>query len=587
MIDQATEAVQPPAEPITPPAGESKRPPRRCRPPRKRFRIPSPQPADAVAAPTAPAAGPPVDPTADQPTAVANGGSSRTRWAVAIGIVALIALGIGLVAVLAGRGGLDAVAPRYLPATTIQYLDVRFDLPGDQRQEVAKLLALFPGFEDASTLDLKADDTFERLVKAATDGKASYTSDIKPWFGGQVAEGVTGLPGLGALITGDGRRGSSCRSSGCSASRTPRRPRRPSSASSWRPRPPGSTVVSTEVDGHPTWTFSGDGDSSAPRSATVTLTNDMLVVGMDAADVAKSVTLGTQGGANLAGSSAFNDATADLPDARLATIYVDGAALKLAAGALTSVPGLESALAAIPVSIAGALTVQDASIIGTARAVRPDGAPKIVDSASTLAADVPGTSLAYAEAHDVGTAISALLASVKSQPGIEAFGVQVDSIESLLGAKLEDLFAWVGDVAVAGWTTDGTPGGAVVAEVTDAAAASERIKQLQAFLQLASIGGSVTTTTTTYAGTTITNVTVSDAESGRDHQLRVERHDLRARHRRGQRQGRPGRDAGDRAGRRSRLSGDDEGRWSEHELGLGLCRPAWHPRRRRAVRPGR
>ncbi len=168
---------------------------------------PTPQPADAVAAPTTPAAGPPVDPTADQPAAVASGGSSRRRWAVAIGVVALIALGIALVAILAGRGGLDAIAPRYLPATTIQYLDVRFDLPGDQRQEVAKLLALFPGFEDASTLDIKADDTFERLVKAATDGKASYTSDIKPWFGGQVAEGVTGLPGLGALITGGGSSG--------------------------------------------------------------------------------------------------------------------------------------------------------------------------------------------------------------------------------------------------------------------------------------------------------------------------------------------------------------------------------------------
>ncbi|HEY8198397.1 MAG TPA: DUF3352 domain-containing protein, partial [Candidatus Limnocylindrales bacterium] len=277
----------------------------------------------------------------------------------------------------------------------------------------------------------------------------------------------------------------------------------------------GMTVVSTEVDGHPTWTFSG-GSGDVPRSATVTLTNDMLVVGMDAAEVAKSVTLGTQGGANLAGSSAYKDATADLPDARLATIYVDGAALKLAAGTMaagtqTTVPGLESALAAIPVSIAGALTVQDASIIGTARAVRPDGAPQILDSASTLAADVPGASLAYAEAHDVGAAISALLASAKSQPGVDQLGLPIESIESLLGAKLEDLFSWVGDAAVAGWTTDGTPGGAVVAEVIDTAAASERIKQLQAFLQLASIGGSVTTATTTYAGTTISNVTVSDA----------------------------------------------------------------------------
>ena len=322
---------------------------------------------------------------------------------------------------------------------------------------------------------------------------------------------MTGLPGLGALITGSGSSGLELPVIGLLSVKDATAAKAAVERLVAASQAAGMTVVSTEVDGHPTWTFSGGDGSSGPRSATVTLTNDMLVVGMDAADVAKSVTLGTQGGANLAGSSAFTDATADLPDARLATIYVDGAALKLAAGALSSVPGLESALAAVPVSIAGALTVQDASIIGTARAVRPEGAPQIVDSASTLAADVPGASLAYAEAHDVGTAISALLASVKTQPGIETFGVQVDSIESLLGAKLEDLFAWVGDVAVAGWTTNGTPGGAVVAEVTDAAAASERIKQLQAFIQLASIGGSVATTTTAYAGTTITNVTVSDA----------------------------------------------------------------------------
>jgi hypothetical protein len=509
-IGEAAQSVQPPVEPMRPPAGESEvvavAPPADA----QQGPDPAPQPADSVAAPTTPTAGPPVDPTADQPDAVGGGGSSRRRWAVAIGVVALIALGIALVAILAGRGGLDAIAPRYLPATTIQYFDIRFDLPGDQRQEVAKLLALFPGFEDASTLDLKADDTFERLVKAATDGNASYTSDIKPWFGGQIAEGVTGLPGLGALITSGGSSGLELPVIGLLSVKDASAAKAAVDRLGVASKAAGMTVVSTEVDGHPTWTFSG-GSGDATRSATATLTNDMLVVGMDAAEVAKSVTLGTQGGANLSGSSAFNDATADLPDARLATIYVDGAALKLAAGALTSVPGLQSALAAIPVSIAGALTVQDKSIIGTARAVRPGDAPKIVDSASTLASDVPGASLVYTEAHDVGAAISVLLASVKTQPGIEAFGVQVESIESLLGVKLEDLFAWVGDVAVAGWTTDGTPGGAVVAEVTDAAAASERIKQLQAFLQLASIGGSVTTATTTYAGTTITNVTVSDA----------------------------------------------------------------------------
>ncbi|HEY8199190.1 MAG TPA: DUF3352 domain-containing protein, partial [Candidatus Limnocylindrales bacterium] len=323
MTDQATDAGQPSVEPIGPPAGEPV--PAAVVPLADAQQAPdaATQPADAVAAPTTPTAGPPVDPTADQPAPVASGGSSRRRWAVAIGVVVLIALGVAVVAILAGRGGLDAVAPRYLPATTIQYLDVRFDLPGDQRQEAAKLLTLFPGFEDASTLDLKADDTFERLVKAATDGKASYTSDIKPWFGGQVAEGVTGLPGLGALITGGGSSGLELPVIGLLSVKDASAAKAAVDRLGAASKTAGMTVVSTEVDGHPTWTFSGDSGDGQPRSATVTLTNDMLVVSMDASEVAKSVTLGTQGGANLAGSSAFKDATADLPDARLATIYVD------------------------------------------------------------------------------------------------------------------------------------------------------------------------------------------------------------------------------------------------------------------------
>jgi hypothetical protein len=266
------------------------------------------------------------------------------------------------------------------------------------------------------------------------------------------------------------------------------------------------------VDGHPTWTISdGSATDAGPRSATITLTSDMLVVGMDAADVAKSVTLGTQGGPNLAGSKTFNDAIDDLPDARLATMYVDGAGLRLAAGALTAVPGLETALQSIPVTVAGAMTVSDGDIVMTSRTTHPESTEPIVDTPSTLAALVPGASLAFVEVHGVGNAISTLLAGVKAQPGIEALGVPVETVEGLLGAKLEDLFAWVGDVAVVGWAAEGAPTGALVSQVTDAAAADERIRQVQAFLQLAGIGGAVKTSTSTYEGATITSVTVSDA----------------------------------------------------------------------------
>jgi hypothetical protein len=435
---------------------------------------------------------------------------------VAVGVVALIAVGIGVVAILAGRGGLEAIAPRYLPATTVMYSDVRFDLPGNQEQEVSELLALFPGFDDASTLEPKADDTFDRLVKAATEGEASYTGDIKPWFGGQVAVAITGLPDLSALVAGGTPDlqlpiiGLISVKDAAAAETTIGRVATEAEAA-------GMSVVTTEVDGDPTWTLAdATSTDGAARSATVTLTDDMLVVGMDAADVAESVTLGTKGGANLAGSSAFTEATADLPEARLATLYMDGTALRLAAGTLgaaapSAIPGLGQALGAIPISVAGAVTVTDGTITATARTVHPEGATPIVDTPSTLAGDVPAMSLAYVEVHDVGTALSSLLAAAKAQPGIEGFGLPIESIEGLLGAKLEDLFAWVGDVAVVGWTADGRPAGALVSEVTDATAADERIRQLQAFLELAGIGGAVSTSTSTYEGATITSVTITDA----------------------------------------------------------------------------
>ncbi len=147
----------------------------------------------------------------------------------------------------------------------------------------------------------------------------------------------------------------------------------------------------------------------------------------------------------------------------------------------------------------------------TARTVHPDAAEAIVDTPATMAGEVPGSSLVFVETHDLGTALSSLLAQAKAQPGVEQLGLPIESIESLLGAKLEDLFAWVGDVAVVGWTSDGQPGGALVSQVTDPTAADARLRQVQAFLQLAGVGGAVTTSTSTYAGATITSATVSDA----------------------------------------------------------------------------
>src|SRR5207237_234936 len=43
------------------------------------------------------------------------------------------------------------------------------------------------GFADQSTFEMKLSGTLDRVIRQATDGRHDYSSEIKPWFGGQVA----------------------------------------------------------------------------------------------------------------------------------------------------------------------------------------------------------------------------------------------------------------------------------------------------------------------------------------------------------------------------------------------------------------
>ena len=97
----------------------------------------------------------------------------------------------------------------YVPGDSLAYAEVRLDLPGDQRQQVAAFLSKFPGFADQAALDTKIGETLDQLVGKASDGKQSYTKDIAPWFGGELGyrDGAALSPGAG-LHRGraDGRR---------------------------------------------------------------------------------------------------------------------------------------------------------------------------------------------------------------------------------------------------------------------------------------------------------------------------------------------------------------------------------------------
>ena len=130
----------------------------------------------------------PVAPVATPP------GASRSRWVVALGAVALVtALTAAIVYALVGRSP-EATVLGYVPSGAVVYGELRLDLPGDQRREVGEFLSHFPGFADQAALDSKLDEVLDRLISDASDGKQTFTTNIKPWFDGELAFSAGPLP---------------------------------------------------------------------------------------------------------------------------------------------------------------------------------------------------------------------------------------------------------------------------------------------------------------------------------------------------------------------------------------------------------
>ena len=124
-------------------------------------------------------------------TAAASG---RARWASRLGAVAVVAaLTAAIVFALVGRSP-DATVARLRaggPSSTARSAST---CPATSAAKIAEFLSNFPGFADQATLETKLDEVLDRLVSDATDGKQTFTANIKPWFGGELAFGVGPLP---------------------------------------------------------------------------------------------------------------------------------------------------------------------------------------------------------------------------------------------------------------------------------------------------------------------------------------------------------------------------------------------------------
>ena len=377
-------------------------------------------------------------------------------------------------------------------------MDIRGDLPGDQRQQLATFMAHFPGFADPSSLQTKLDQALDKLVSKATNGTFSYTGNIEPWFGGQVAVAVGPSDSVVLIV---------------SVSDSAGLPTKLDQTSQQLAKQLGGSVAIADHDGTSVYTISGATGVSGLSAVSFAISTDAIVVAKDAATVDAALDRKAGKSPNLAGSSAFRDAIARLDADRSGTFYLDGSAAEklLTSTAASSTCGSATTLAGLPTTMAGELRLQDGNLVIRDRATLPTASASPVTAAtSDLASHVPGAALVYAETHGFGDLWRTQATALIQNPCFASVAGQLSTIEGLLGTKIPDAFGWVKDAGLVVTAPGGAPQGGLVATTSDAAAGQARLTQVLTLLSLAKGQGgpAITTSSAPYAGTTITSVTV-------------------------------------------------------------------------------
>lgn len=413
------------------------------------------------------------------------------RWLVAAAIVVLVAASASAVFFIVAGAASPSTVARWAPADTIMYVEARFDLPGDQHAKAAQFLAAFPGFADPASLDTKLGELFDKAIKSASDGKADYSTDIKPWFGGQVAIAVSSLPAM----------------TGTSASHP-----HVAFLLSVTDATKANAWVAKAADGKGTaatyggvaLTLFGSGDATIAVGV-----DDTVLIGGDVATVHGIID--AKGADGLAATADFKKALANSPKDRVGFFYVQ--MKKLIDASMSSMPSSTTTvfskemLDQIPAWAGGGASFDSNALVFDEIAPFPTGATVPTNRTSTIAAHLPASTVAAFEGHDVGKAIKDAVKLYQAIPAYKEGVTQVlDALDKAGG--LDSYTSWLGDTAVA-VTVDGTTvGGGIVVTLQDKAAADAAGAKFAALKNLVSLAGlpGAKVTSETHGSATITTI---------------------------------------------------------------------------------
>ena len=475
------------------------------------FQRPVPDPTSDTTATEVPAT-----PIATAPLGTAAGATSaarsrsRTRWVAALAIIALI-VGVTAIATLSLTGSSPAsTVVGYVPADSVAYGELRLDLPGDQRQKVGEFLSKFPGFADQAALDTKLDEVLDRLLSDSTEGKQTYTRDIKPWFDGEFAFSMGPLPADAAATSDLEVAAAKVRALVLLSLKDE------ALARAWLTK----TLAETGVTGTPE-TYQGvemttfaSPEKPAMQAALAIIGGKVAVVG-DVGSVKSAIDTG--GTSPLAKSGDLAAARAAMAGDDLGSMFIDlrallDAALAMTESAASAPPISDEMLALVPDWAAFRLRVEGDALVMDSVMPHVDAAPGAADNhANGVAAYAPPSTLALAAGNDYGAVLLETVALYRKDPAMTEVFAGIDQVAGLLGG-VEKSVGWMGDTGLVITRSGDTVEGGIISIPADAAAASQLLTTLRTFATLGGAQAGITVRDETYGGTTITIIDLGSAQ---------------------------------------------------------------------------
>jgi len=453
--------------------------------------------------------------------------SAVPAWRVAVVCaVAALAAGMGVAVgtfLLTHRTAAVGPGASYVPATAPFYVEFRLDPSVAQDAALRDLLGRFPPIEGVDLERPLAEQLTEKLdeVLAEEGAEVSWSQDVAPWFDGRVGVALLEVPT--EAMTGEMPGGE-----------VPE----PSMVVLLGVTDPGAATSSierliAEVDEPVTLTeqsYDGVTIRVAEDEGAYAVTDDQLIVAPSADDVIAALDARADGASSLAEADESARLTEALPADWLAfAVYDFGDVMRAALDAAeTESPQMADALGGLlenqPLRGAVAVTAAGDRVAIEAVSVPPTGAFARVNGERGLAAEVPSDAIYFADAANIGPALTAFIEPMKEAVAATPEGEeQLATLEAALGADLEELVSWIGDGAMAIGFDGAEPYGGLILVPTDADAAERRLAQLASFASLAAMdpGSGVSVEDSEVGAVGVTTIRWQDAAAEPDPTLPV------------------------------------------------------------------